>query len=190
LLGRRRLARLPSNSPVARTQLDGRDDSLIMAEEPKAGITVELEFDVPYRRAFFNTFELDKISSPGFVISHFALVISRECIDRLTIVMAQKIVDLAKENLIKYVNEAGLRKEASAINLPPISILSRGHVDVADTINCSRSESSAEITFHAFSLQQTVAAQLAKKPMKKVPLVAFARCATPLQIKWILALYE
>jgi hypothetical protein len=161
-----------------------------MPDEPKAGIRVELDFDGPYRRTFFNTFELDRLSSPGFVISHFALVISRECIDRLTIVMAQKTVDLAKENLIKYVSEAGLREEASAINLAPISILSRGHLDVAETINCSRSESSAEITFHSFSLQQTVVQQVAAKPMRKIPLVAFARCAAPLQIKWILALYE
>jgi len=161
-----------------------------MPAEPKPGVAVELDFGVPHRRTFFNTFELDRMASPGFVICHFALVISRECIDRLTIIMHQKLVDLAKENLIKYVNEVGLREEASAINLAPISILSNGHVDVADTVNCSRSEGLAEITFHAFSMQGVVAAQAAKKTIDKFPLVAFARCATPLQIKWILSLYE
>lgn len=161
-----------------------------MPAEPKPGITVELDFGVPHRRTFFNSFELDRRASPGFVICHFALVISRECIDRLTIIMPQKLVDLSKENLIRYVNETGLREEASAINLLPISILSNGHVDVADAVNCSRAEGVAEITFHALSIQGVVAAQAARKTIDKLPLIALARCATPLQIKWILSLYE
>jgi hypothetical protein len=161
-----------------------------MPIEHKKGLVVELGFEAPYKRTFFNTFELDKSSAPGFVISHFALAVSRECLDRLTIVMPQKLVDHTKENLIKYVNEVGLREEANAIKLAPISILSSGAVDVADSINCSRSEGVAEITFHAFSLQAVIGAQAANKKLDKMPLVAFARCGTPLQIKWILSLYE
>ena len=161
-----------------------------MPAELKTGIPVELGFDATYRRTFFNTFELDRISSVGYVICHFALVISRECMERLTIVMAQKLIDRSKENLIKYVNEVGLREEASALKLAPISILSSGHVEVADSLSCSRSEEMAEIGFYAFSLQGVFAAQAAKNPIKKIPMVALARCATPLQIKWILSLYE
>src|ERR1700744_2268805 len=110
-----------------------------MPAEHKTEISADLDFSGPYIRTFFNTFELDRISSVGYVISHFGLVVSRECMDRLTIVMAQKLVDRAKENLIKYVNEVGLREEASAMKLAPISTLSGGHVDVADTLSCSRS---------------------------------------------------
>ena len=110
--------------------------------------------------------------------------------DLLTIILPQKLVDAAKENFIKYVNEVGLRDEASVLTLAPISILSTGHVDVADAMNCSRAEGMAEISFFAISQHATVVAKTEKKAKIELPLVAFARCATPLQVKWILSLYE
>ncbi|HYY28130.1 MAG TPA: hypothetical protein VE860_09315 [Chthoniobacterales bacterium] len=64
-----------------------------MPSQPKKEAQLELGFEGPYRRAFFNTFELDRSSTPGFVISHFALVVARESLDRLTVVIPQRLID-------------------------------------------------------------------------------------------------
>jgi hypothetical protein len=103
---------------------------------------------------------IEKVQDPvfSFLISFFILyldvavhfITGKNLLDFRFSGIEKSIVDLARDNLIKYVNEVGLREEASAINIAPISILSNGHVHVADTINCSRSEGLAEITFHAF----------------------------------------
>jgi hypothetical protein len=139
---------------------------------------------------YFNTFDLDRDSEPGFLVARFAFVRWGECLDCLTVLIPRVLVDAGREGLLKYVKEVGFEVLGSDFKVTPVPRFIQGAVETADIINVARSGDVGEISMHGFALQEALEAS--KDPKKRVnaePL-AFLRSSTSLQIKWIMTLYD
>jgi len=139
---------------------------------------------------YFNTFDFDRESEPGFLVARFAFVRWGECLDCLTVLLPKLLVDAGKETFLKYVDEVGLEVLGSDFKIPTVPRFVQGAVEAADIINVARSGDVGEISMHGFALREALEAS--KDPKKRVsaePLV-FLRSSTNLHVKWILTLYE
>lgn len=138
---------------------------------------------------FFNTFDIDR-SENGFVLTRFAFVRYGECLSCVTVVFGGTLLNGAREQLLKYVAEVGLKSVDFSLKVPEIPRFSQTIVEIADVIDVARSDNVAETAFHVFSLRYFIEAQRSKRSPEAPDFVAILRSDLTVQIKWIMALYE
>lgn len=142
------------------------------------------------RRIYFNTFDFDFKSEPGFVVARFAFVRWGEAVDNFTAIFSELLIESARESLLQYVKDVGLEILGSDFNIPSVPRFGNGAVETADIINVTRTGDVSEISLHAFALKEAFEVSLdPKKRVSAYPL-AILRSSTSLQLKWILKLYD
>ena len=154
-------------------------------------ITPSLNWDgIAKRQTYFNAFDFDRESEPGFVVARFAFVRWGECVDCITIIIPKLLIEFSRETLLSYVKEVGLEALGSDFRIPPVPRFTQGRIQIADFLNVARSADIAEIAVHAFALGPALEAAKGRLKQVNAELLAILRSNTSLQIKWILTLYE
>jgi hypothetical protein len=151
-------------------------------------LTITPQWGGAKKRSYFNAFDLDR-TEKGFVVSRFAFVRFGDCLDCMTIVLAETLVGHARTILLDYVKTVGLQAVKFDLKTPEIPRFAQGTVEIADVIDVARSDDVGEIAFHSFSLRYAAEAAKTKKPPASPEFVAILRSSITLQIKWIMSLY-
>jgi hypothetical protein len=165
------------------------------ATQPKATnalgrvVTVKLASIGARKRSYFNTFDLDRTTEKGFVLCRFAFVRWGECVDCTTVLIAENVIQNARQSFLNYVKEVGLGAVDYESKIPEIPRFHHGIVEIADVVNLGRSESIGEIGLHAFSLPHLIETAKAGTPSQP-EFVAILRSSLSLQIKWVVSLYD
>jgi|SRR5271165_457695 len=159
------------------------------ANSQAKAITLKPEWTGAKRRTYFNTFDLDRTSEKGFVVCRFAFLRWGECVDCITVLIAEAVIQSVQQNFVNYVKEVGLSAVDYDFKTPEIPRFHQGALEIADIINVARSGDIAEITLHAFSLPYVLeATKTGVQPAAEF--VAILRSSLSLQIKWVVSLYE
>jgi hypothetical protein len=111
------------------------------------GIPLKLESVGAKRRSYFNTFDLDRETEKGFVLCRFAFVRWGECVDCTTVLIAESVIENARESFLKYVKEVGLGAVDYESKIPDIPRFQHGVVEIADVVNLGRYTCPLTFTF-------------------------------------------
>ena len=138
-------------------------------------LTITPQWGGAKKRTYFNAFDLDR-TEQGFVVSRFA-----DCLDCITVVLANVLVERARTILLDYVKGAGLQALKFDLKTPEIPRFAQGTVEIADIIDVARSDDIGEIALHAYSLRYVVEAARTKKSPAPPEFVAILRSSITMQ---------
>jgi hypothetical protein len=91
-------------------------------------LTITPQWGGAKKRSYFNAFDLDR-TEKGFVVSRFAFVRFGDCLDCMTIVLAETLVGHARTILLDYVKTVGLQAVKFDLKTPEIPRFAQGTVE-------------------------------------------------------------